>query len=265
MAEEISIFIRPNENYTYKTPFQTINIVQMSEDEQDDPDPKPPTPPPTQISIMWPTTEGIETNNVNLPLQFSSQNTNRWCIGYSTDDEYNIRWGNYYSTSNIYRSDYETMWGGAAKTTISDFTLTQFMFYNISCSYLSSDEALSLGTDDIQTIEIEAFRTMRTVNINSSIEYRPFEWQSEQTYADFYFIYDKTDNIFYCTDRNNNYGLNRNHEQYFMTATYPDDYVFFKTQHGFFFAQMKGAGTLENTGIMKITNASKYFPSVRNL
>lgn len=45
MTEEVTVFIRPNENFTYKTPFQTINIVQMSEDEQDDPDPQPPVNP----------------------------------------------------------------------------------------------------------------------------------------------------------------------------------------------------------------------------
>jgi len=61
MAEEVTIFVRPNENYTYKTPFQTINIIQMSEDEQDDPDPIPPgTPLLTAFS-----TDGTHYTNFN--------------------------------------------------------------------------------------------------------------------------------------------------------------------------------------------------------
>lgn len=55
MAEEVTIFVRPNENYTYKTPFQTINIIQMSEDEQDDPDPIKPGTDPEPLLIAYST------------------------------------------------------------------------------------------------------------------------------------------------------------------------------------------------------------------
>lgn len=68
MAEEVTIFVRPNENYTYRTPFQTINIVQMSEDEQDDPDPEPIT-----YDFVSPLTAyGIDPDNLTLETSITT-------------------------------------------------------------------------------------------------------------------------------------------------------------------------------------------------
>lgn len=68
MAEEVTIFVRPNENFTYKTPFQTINIVQMSEDEQDDPDPVP-----TTYDFVSPLTAyGIDPDNLTLETSITT-------------------------------------------------------------------------------------------------------------------------------------------------------------------------------------------------
>lgn len=74
MAEEVTIFVRPNENYTYKTPFQTINIIQMSEDEQDDPDPITPGTDPEPLLIAY-STNGTDFINFNKTNWKPSNNT----------------------------------------------------------------------------------------------------------------------------------------------------------------------------------------------
>lgn len=265
MAEEVSIFIRPNENYTYKTPFQTINIVQMSEDEQDDPDPKPPGTDPTEISISWIETTDILTDTINLPLTFDSQNTNKKCIGYTATREDNLIWGaddlntqRNYSNYTI-PSDYQVM------TTISDFTIQSFMFYNISCPYLSENPIFSSGVDNIKNIQIEKYRCTDS-GFPSPILLLTFDWQTTRTSTS-YFIYDKTDNIFYWTTKYYNAGLNENHEQFFVNLPSHHSTTWFKTKNGHFYAREKnGGGKNKNVfGFIKITNASKYFPSVKDL
>lgn len=272
MTEDIEIFIRPNQNYIYRTPFQTISIIQMSEDDQDDPDPTTPEPEPepsdpTQLILTVYNDIQIETETVQLPVSFNNSTYNSSTIAKKTDSTYNILIGagsftnnNGYTWAN-YTLQYQNKWYA---TTIGDFTLQIFNFYNISIPYLSEDSDLTLGTDNINTLSIDSFQNVANLSTIPSTGYTTFTWDQTHT-SYYYFVYDKTDDTVYYTDTQNTVQTDPQHELYYCDDTGVQGFCILKTTHGYI---STGTGTnelLQQLGRIKITNASKYFPSVETL
>lgn len=262
MTEDIEIFIRPNQNYVYKTPFQTISIIQMSEDDQDDTDPVTPPPEPEQLTmtftaitdephtiyktLIFPENQlpqnmltGTTWNGYADVCYFESSN-NIMGLGFNTQNTSIISLNGQYSIrdSSVYSLTMEL--------TFSDFKCNSLVLYNFDRSKFY--ETLTGGTADLSTI---TFDKCCYIYGGTQGNMDPYTAEKEDI------INNRSSNFYYHVETDE---INMTSDNGTKVLRGTSNLCIFDTNTNSCLIMIRDSTDTELT----ITNASKYIPSLLN-
>lgn len=248
----------------YNTPGQTFRIVNMSEEQ---PTPTPPPEPeptvPTEMELTFYTNNVYTQESFDFPLDFSTTYPGNGKQIYCNSTN-NITWGyainnsgqQYYSTLNTQRAN-------KSVTTIGDFSFYNFEMQNISCPFLSNLELFSAGQDNLLTLQITGFADNGSSVSPSTLTFNELSWTDNVLTRGY--AYDKQNDIFYAS-YNFSSGIPAGTYLYSnFDSNYSVIYVYMKTTNGYITVNMPNASPYINLPGIKITNASRYIPSLQNL